>query len=146
MPKLQSPSWEGGTIARLPGPSSPRLITAIVRNLSPSQKLPHIQNIYALGGQHRRFLGLLLASSCPHAHGGEVSSVIAPGAQAYPQRQRPWVIGSSHLASRGHARPRAPRRPPCTSRSPRPSPAPTPWPYRFSAQEGKPRDSYPPCR
>jgi hypothetical protein len=64
----------------------------MIRNLSLSQKSSHIQNICALGGRPRRFLGLLLASSCPHAHGGEVSSVIAPRAQAYPQRQRPWVI------------------------------------------------------
>jgi len=80
----------------------------MTQNLSRGQKLP-ISRIYVLfGGRPRRFLGLLLASSCPHTHRGEVSSVIALRAQAYPQGQRPWVIGSSPLASHGHDRPQAP--------------------------------------
>lgn len=33
---------------------------------------------------------------------GEVSTVIGPRAQAYPQGHRPWVIGSSPSGSRGH--------------------------------------------
>jgi hypothetical protein len=40
----------------------------------------------------------------PTPMGGKFSLVIAPRAQAYPHRQRPWVIGSAHLASHVHDR------------------------------------------
>ena len=41
-----------------------------------------------------RFLCLFSASVVPTPVGDEVSTVIAPRAQAHPQRQRPWMTGS----------------------------------------------------
>jgi hypothetical protein len=88
------------------------------------------------------FFGFRCSLTC----GVEVSSIIAPRAQAYPQRQRPWVIGSSPLASHGHERPRAPGIHHAATVRRGPSPAPPHglkdfWPRKTNPMIGVP---YPP--
>ncbi len=96
------------TLLGPPSPLKKMLISAMVRNLSPLQKLP-ISKIYLLfGGWPPAFSVFYWLPLVPTPMRVKFSSVITPRVQAYTQRQQAWVIGSSPFASHGHDRPRAP--------------------------------------